>query len=75
VNLSGALRAVVGARELDVFLTDKDAVAQDIEQSVRRRAGELGLEIVSVVSAAVSNPTTPVLMCECEAAGLALRTQ
>lgn len=43
-----ALRAVVGARELDVFLTDKDAVAQEMEQAVRRRAGELGLEIVSV---------------------------
>jgi regulator of protease activity HflC (stomatin/prohibitin superfamily) len=43
-----ALRGVVGARELDEFLTDKDAVAQEIEQSVRRRAGELGLEVVSV---------------------------
>ena len=42
------LRAAVGARELDVFLTDKDAVAADIEENVRRRAGELGLEIASV---------------------------
>ena len=42
------LRAVVGARELDPFLTDKDAVAREIEESVRRRAGELGLEIASV---------------------------
>ena len=42
------LRAVVGARELDLFLTEKDAVAQEIEQAVRRRAGELGLEIASV---------------------------
>ena len=42
-----ALRAVIGARELDAFLTDKDAVAGDIEQAVRRRAGELGLAIVS----------------------------
>lgn len=42
------LRSVVGARELDVFLTDKDAVAKDIEDNVRRRAGELGLEIASV---------------------------
>lgn len=42
------LRGVVGARELDVFLTDKDAVAKDIEESVRRRAGELGLDIASV---------------------------
>ena len=35
------LRAIVGARELDVFLTDKDAVAKDIEESVSRRAGAL----------------------------------
>jgi regulator of protease activity HflC (stomatin/prohibitin superfamily) len=43
-----ALRAVVGVRELDVFLSDKDAVVGDIEELVRRRAGELGLEVVSV---------------------------
>lgn len=42
------LRGVIGARELDVFLTDKDAVAREIEENVRRRAGELGLEIASV---------------------------
>lgn len=42
------LRAVVGARELDTFLTEKDAVAREVEDSVRRRAGELGLEIASV---------------------------
>lgn len=43
-----ALRAVVGARELDGFLADKDTVVQEIEQTVRRRAQQLGLEIVSV---------------------------
>ncbi|MFN0053707.1 MAG: slipin family protein [Planctomycetales bacterium] len=42
------LRGVVGTRELDPFLTDKDAVAREIEENVRRRAGELGLEIASV---------------------------
>ncbi|MEW4488164.1 slipin family protein [Thalassoglobus sp. JC818] len=42
------LRSVIGARDLDVFLTEKDAVASEIEESVRRRAGELGLEIASV---------------------------
>ena len=31
-----ALRAVVGARELDTFLTDKDAVASELEELVRR---------------------------------------
>ncbi len=43
-----ALRAIVGGRELDTFLTDKDAVTEEIEQTVRRRADQLGLEIVSV---------------------------
>ncbi|WP_010587690.1 slipin family protein [Schlesneria paludicola] len=42
------LRGVVGARELDAFLTDKDAVAKEIQDNIRRRAGELGLEIASV---------------------------
>ncbi len=42
-----ALRAVVGARELDAFLSDKDAVAAEMEGIVRRRAGALGLEIVA----------------------------
>lgn len=42
------LRSVVGARELDVFLLEKDAVARELEDSVRRRASELGLEIASV---------------------------
>ena len=42
------LRSVIGARELDAFLAEKDAVAKEIEESVRRRAGELGLEIASV---------------------------
>jgi regulator of protease activity HflC (stomatin/prohibitin superfamily) len=42
------LRAIVGARELDQFLTDKDAVATDIESAVRGRAAALGLEIASV---------------------------
>src|SRR5262249_51625903 len=42
------LRAIVGARELDAFLSDKDAVAADIESAVRHRASELGLELASV---------------------------
>jgi regulator of protease activity HflC (stomatin/prohibitin superfamily) len=42
------LRAIVGVRELDLFLTDKDAVASDIESAVRGRAAALGLEIASV---------------------------
>jgi len=43
-----ALRAVVGTRDLDTFLTEKDAVTSDFEEAVRRRASELGLEIISV---------------------------
>lgn len=43
-----ALRAVVATRDLDAFLTDKDAVTDEFAESVRRRSGELGLEVVSV---------------------------
>ena len=39
-----ALRAIVGARELDQFLTDKDAVAKELEEAVRRRVTDLGLD-------------------------------
>ncbi|TWU13188.1 FtsH protease regulator HflK [Symmachiella macrocystis] len=42
-----ALRGVLGTRELDAFLSDKDAVAEEIEALVRRRAGALGLELLS----------------------------
>jgi regulator of protease activity HflC (stomatin/prohibitin superfamily) len=42
-----ALRTIVGARELDQFLTDKDAVARELEGTVRGRVGALGLEVVS----------------------------
>ncbi len=47
-GVRGISRRLVVARELDAFLTDKDAVAGEIEQAVRRRAGELGLDVVSV---------------------------
>ena len=44
-----ALRAVVGARELDTFLTDKDAVGQGAGGDRCAAApSDLGLEIVSV---------------------------
>jgi regulator of protease activity HflC (stomatin/prohibitin superfamily) len=43
-----ALRAVVGARELDAFLADKEMVAKEIEDALRGRAAELGLVITSV---------------------------
>lgn len=43
-----ALRAVVATRDLDAFLTDKDAVTDEFAESVRRRSAELGLEVVSV---------------------------
>lgn len=43
-----ALRAVVGTRDLDTFLTEKDAVTEAFEEAIRRRARELGLTIVSV---------------------------
>lgn len=43
-----AVRAVVGVRDLDTFLAEKDAVAQEIEQALQRRADALGLAIASV---------------------------
>ena len=43
-----ALRAVVGVRELDVLLADKDGVAEELQQSLRLRSAALGLEIASV---------------------------
>jgi hypothetical protein len=43
-----ALRAVVGGRELDQFLADKDAVAKEAEVFVRRRAEDFGLDLVAV---------------------------
>jgi regulator of protease activity HflC (stomatin/prohibitin superfamily) len=42
------LRAIVGVRELDLFLTEKDLVAKELEDNLRRRAVELGLDLVSV---------------------------
>ena len=42
-----ALRAVVGARELDALLADKDVVARETLELLLRRAGELGLALVS----------------------------
>lgn len=43
-----ALRAVVGARDLDTFLVDKDAVAVELTQAVAPRAWALGIELVQV---------------------------
>lgn len=42
-----ALRAVIGTRELDPFLADKESVVRELEQLVRPRAAQLGLEVVS----------------------------
>jgi regulator of protease activity HflC (stomatin/prohibitin superfamily) len=42
-----ALRAVVGERTLDTFLTDKDAVARELAQRLRPRAAALGVEVPS----------------------------
>ena len=43
-----ALRAVVGARDLDAFLTDKDTIAREVEEQIVGRADALGLGVVSV---------------------------
>ncbi|MDZ4784195.1 MAG: slipin family protein [Planctomycetia bacterium] len=43
-----ALRAVIGARELDAFLAGKDGVAEELVELVRPRAKAFGLELISV---------------------------
>src|SRR5262249_6779297 len=43
-----ALRALVGGRELDSFLADKDGVVSELEQAVRRRVAAIGLEVLAV---------------------------
>lgn len=41
------LRALIGARELDQFLADKDGVVEELEHGLRRRVSALGLEVVT----------------------------
>ncbi|HMP03592.1 MAG TPA: slipin family protein [Gemmatales bacterium] len=43
-----ALRAVVGGRELDALLADKDAVARELVDAVRPRAEALGIELRAI---------------------------
>jgi regulator of protease activity HflC (stomatin/prohibitin superfamily) len=43
-----ALRALVGVRELDSFLTDKDGVVGELERGIRRRVEAIGLEVLTV---------------------------
>jgi regulator of protease activity HflC (stomatin/prohibitin superfamily) len=43
-----ALRAVVGTRELDALLGDKDAVARELDGMVRARVASFGLEVVAL---------------------------
>jgi regulator of protease activity HflC (stomatin/prohibitin superfamily) len=40
-----ALRAVIGSRELDALLAGKDGVARELEELVRARGAELGLQV------------------------------
>lgn len=43
-----ALRGVIGTRELDTLLSDKDAVARELDALVRGRAAGFGLEVVAL---------------------------
>lgn len=43
-----ALRAVIGTRDLDALLSDKDGVVAELEGMVRARAAALGIEVRSV---------------------------
>lgn len=41
------LRALLGARELDTFLTEKDGVATELEAGLRPRVTAIGLEVMT----------------------------
>ena len=43
-----ALRALVGVKELDAFLADKDSVAVETAALLRKRVEQLGLELISI---------------------------
>jgi regulator of protease activity HflC (stomatin/prohibitin superfamily) len=43
-----ALRGVVGTRELDALLSDKDAVARELDGVVKARVAPFGVEVVSL---------------------------
>ncbi|MCY3022350.1 MAG: slipin family protein [Planctomycetota bacterium] len=43
-----ALRAVIGTRELDALLAEKDAVAKELEGVLKNRAAALGLEVTAL---------------------------
>lgn len=42
------LRGVVGARELDSFLADRDGISKELMEGVRGRAAALGVEVTAV---------------------------
>ena len=48
IGSTAVRNAIVGVRQLDIFLSDNDVVAQEIEQAVSCRAGELDFRVVSV---------------------------
>jgi len=43
-----AFRAIIGTRELDVLLGDKDAVARELDGLVRARVAAFGVEVVAL---------------------------
>jgi regulator of protease activity HflC (stomatin/prohibitin superfamily) len=43
-----AVRAVIGTRDLDVLLTEKDAVARELEGILKNRVTALGLEVTAL---------------------------
>ncbi|MBI2190389.1 MAG: slipin family protein [Planctomycetes bacterium] len=43
-----ALRAVIGTKDLDAFLADKDSVGRELEGIVKNRAAAFGVEVLSL---------------------------
>ncbi len=43
-----AVRAVIGTYDIDTLLSDKEKIAADLESSVKKRAADFGIEIISL---------------------------
>ena len=43
-----ALRAVIGTFDLDMLLSDKEKVAKDLEDTIKGRAAEFGIEVLAL---------------------------
>jgi len=43
-----ALRGIIGTRELDALLADKNAVAKELDTAMRKRADQFGIKVINI---------------------------